>query len=1245
MSRLYFRHAILLIILLTFVLLPLPAQPADAASLVVALTDENFLSAGPAFDEVAIQAVLERVKSPLAAHREPVGDDWFSAARSLFIASINRDNTLNPQVLLAILHAGGQLQQTPQTPFTRAVQDIAIRLWEGYHAYRAGQRSLSLANGLLLTVNDSDPAELAGTNAASYALASYYAAQARSEQELNAYLERWLQSFLFLFNRDPAMETVMVQSLPDIEPFLQLPFQQPRENFLRLNSFFDHVNPGISFDDTLLRFDGRSFTGAGFAHCTLGVNCYGGHNGLDYSTGAGMPILAAAAGRVIFRYYNTDPARGTVDSGLIIDHGNGYRTTYWHMDPIQVEMNATVAQGQQIGLSGNLGKSSGPHLHFGLRLSRNNKSVDPYGWWSTTSTSPWGDSRWMWAGDLTADNREPQAQLFFRSFWIRDPNGHEGESYYTNSVATSGSSTNWAIWGAFIPTAGVYNVFAYWPANAANTRNARYQIFHAGGSTIVTADQTSGGNEFVRLGSFSFTRGAAAVILTDFTGESGRRVYFDAIRWALQSLYPPTDLNLSQTSVAENIAVGAQVATLSATDADLGDAHTYQLVSIDGSADHTAFAISGNRLLAATPLDFETKNTYIIRLRTTDSGGASFEKDFTITVTDVNEAPASLSLNGSSLPENQPAGAMVGVFSAIDQDAGDTHTYTLVSGVGSTDNARYSISGANLLSRSVFDFENRPLHTIRVRVTDRGGLWFEQSFTIQVVDVNEAPTDILLSKTRVSEKYPAGTRVGLLSALDPDSGDSHTFALVAGSGDADNGSFTIQDNTLLTNAEFILAVKSSYSIRIGVTDREGLAFEKSFTITITPYNQPPTDIQLSPNSVAENRPVGATVGSFTTTDLNIDDTFSYTLVDGEGSADNSFFSINANTLRTAVRFDFEARSSYTIRVRSTDSGDLFTEKALTILITNVNEPPTSLALSNSTVDENQPAGTIVGHFSAGDPDAGDSHRYALVSGAGSADNGVFRLNNNQLSAASVFNFETRAAYSIRVRVTDAGGLTLEQPFTITIRDVNDVPTALELSQDQIPENNLVGGEIGMLSTRDEDAHDNHVYQLVPGAGDGGNASFSISDNRLLALQSFDYETQTTYSLRVRVTDQGGLWFEKAFDIFILPVNEFPPTGIQLSRASVPEHRPRRVTVGLLTAIDADHGDQHSYHLVSGAGGQDNHLFAIQADSLFTAVSFDYEQRNQYSIRMRITDSGGLWHEQVFVISIEDRFEFFLPLLP
>jgi murein DD-endopeptidase MepM/ murein hydrolase activator NlpD len=1232
-------HFLSLILLLALALLPMPAgRSAGASAIWTVLTDDSF-RAGPAdFDSTAIQQVLERQESPLAGYEEPVGDEIFTAARSIFSAGISRDDTLNPQVLLAILYEDGRLLETAQTPFTLSMQEVSQHLWAAYDAYEAGERVLVLSNGLTVNIGEE-------TNAASYALASYYAASARSEEELNECLERWEQAYLYLFNQDPNTKTLLLQSVADTEPFLQLPFYQPAGNFIRVNSFFDHVDPGKTFDDTLLRFDGRNFTGAGFSNCLLGVNCYGGHNGIDYDIKGSQPILAAASGKVIYRYYNTDSSKGTVDSGLIIDHGNGYRTAYWHMDPIQVALNANVAQGQVIGLSGNIGKSSGEHLHFNLRLSSNSKSVDPYGWWSA-STDIWGDSRWMWAGDQIADNREAQAQLFFRNNWYRDPVGYLDESYYTFSVDTTGKSTNWAIWGTFIPTTATYHVYAYWPANSNNTRSARYQIFHAGGSTTVSADQAVGGDEFVLLGTFSMERGPAAVILTDFTSDSGRRVYFDAVKWAVRSIYPPTDIQLSQTSVNENVPIGTQVAAISTVDADIGDVHTYTLVSGTGSSDNAAFSISGSRLLTAVPLDFETKNSYSIRLRTTDNGGASFEKPFTITVIDVNDPPTSLSLSAATISENMPPDTTIGIFSTTDQDHGDTHTYALVSGTGSSDNGLYSISGNTLKTKAAFDFESKPLHSIRVRVTDKGGLWFEQVFNIQIIDVNEAPSNITLSNSRVVEKMPVGTLVGLLSAVDPDASDSHTFSLVAGSGDDDNDSFTIEGNSLLTDTVFLLEEKSICSIRIRVADREGLSFDKIFTITILLENLPPTNITLSKTTVPENRPVGTTVGSFTSTDPNEDETFTYMLVAGEGSEDNSFFTISGSSLKTAAVFNFEDRSSYTIRVRSTDRGGLFIEKAFVIQIIDVNEPPTALLLSHARVDENQPAGTVVGSFSASDPDAGDTHSYSLVTGpAGNVDNYAFRINGNSLVTAAVLDYEVRKSYSIHVRVTDSGGLFIEAPFTISIGDLNDPPTALELVGNEIAENNLVGDEIGIFTTRDQDTWDSHTYHLVPGPGDGDNDAFAISGDRLLAAVSFDYETQTFYSVRVRTVDQGGLWYETAFTISILPVNEYPPTGILLSRASVPEHYPSGTRVGFLSAIDADQGDWHTYHLVSGSGDQDNHLFAIDEDVLRSATWFDYEVRSSYSVRIRVIDSGDLWHEQVFQIAIEDRLEFFLPFLP
>ncbi|MEM5774596.1 MAG: peptidoglycan DD-metalloendopeptidase family protein, partial [Anaerolineaceae bacterium] len=255
------------------------------------------------------------------------------------------------------------------------------------------------------------------------------------------------------------------------------------------------------------------------------------HNGIDYKTGAGMPIYAAAAGTVVYKYYNTNPSAGTVDSGLYIDHDNGYRTAYWHMDPIEVEYGQTVKAGDLIGYSGNIGQSSGAHLHFGLRMVNGNKAVDPFGWWSTTVTDTWGGSDWMWEGDSIADMGEAQTQLFYRSYWYKVDSGYNGSSFWTYEVSTSGSSTNWAVWGTYIETAGQYRVYAYWPSDSTNTTNAKYKIFHSGGVTTVSVNQATNGDKFVLLGTYNFGIGSAAVIMNDYTGGSGGKVRFDAVKW------------------------------------------------------------------------------------------------------------------------------------------------------------------------------------------------------------------------------------------------------------------------------------------------------------------------------------------------------------------------------------------------------------------------------------------------------------------------------------------------------------------------------------------------------------------------------------------------------------------------------------------------------------------------------------------------------------------------------------------
>jgi uncharacterized membrane protein len=104
-------------------------------------------------------------------------------------------------------------------------------------------------------------------------------------------------------------------------------------------------------------------------------------------------------------------------------------------------------------------------------------------------------------------------------------------------------------------------------------------------------------------------------------------------------------------------------------------------------------------------------------------------------------------------------------------------------------------------------------------------------------------------------------------------------------------------------------------------------------------NHAPSDIVLDNASMAENEPIGSLLGTLSTTDQDDGDTFTYTLVAGEGGADNGSFSILDDMLLTEASFNFEVQSTYSIRVQSTDQGLLSTEIVVAIAVLDVNEPP------------------------------------------------------------------------------------------------------------------------------------------------------------------------------------------------------------------------------------------------------------------------------------------------------------------
>jgi large repetitive protein len=361
--------------------------------------------------------------------------------------------------------------------------------------------------------------------------------------------------------------------------------------------------------------------------------------------------------------------------------------------------------------------------------------------------------------------------------------------------------------------------------------------------------------------------------------------------------------------------------------------------------------------------------------------------------------PSGIALSGSSVAENSPAGTAVGTLASTGANAASAPAFSLVPGPGGADNGSFVIDGRTVRTSAILDFEGAATRSIRVRVSDGTGGALEMPLTIAVTNANDAPSSLALSRASVAENQPAGTTVGNLSATDEDRpGDSFTFALVPGAGATDNGDFQISGGTLQIAVVLDRATAATRTIRIGVSDGSDGTFEQQLTVTVDTMNHPPAGIALTSPTVLENQPAETVVGTLSATDPDPGDTLTFSLVAGAGSADDGAFHIVGSELRTSAPLDFEAKSSYAIRVAAGD-GRPTAERPLTITITDADDAPvatddsfagqtravgnTALVVDDPTDGAPDPAGpqkTVAGDILANDADDDGTGSLAVVAG-------------------------------------------------------------------------------------------------------------------------------------------------------------------------------------------------------------------------------------------------------------------------
>ncbi len=527
-----------------------------------------------------------------------------------------------------------------------------------------------------------------------------------------------------------------------------------------------------------------------------------------------------------------------------------------------------------------------------------------------------------------------------------------------------------------------------------------------------------------------------------------------------------SDTDAITNAVNENAAIGTTVGiTASASDADATtNGITYSLVS-DDSGRFTINSSTGVVTVAGT-LDREAiGSTRAITVRATSSDGSFTDQIFSIAILDVDEFDVSVTTDAdptsNSITENAAIGSLVGITAAA-QDADATNSsvsFSLVNDDGGRfviDSQTGIVSLAGTIDREV----DGAARTIVVRSTSADGSFSDQSFTINVVDVDEFDVgpinDTNALANSVAENAATGTTVGLTAnASDADATQSSvTYALIDDAGgrfaiDANSGVVTVANGSLLD-----FEVTTSHSIIVRATSADGSFSNRTYTIAVTDVNESAvsaiSDANAAINSVQENAAIGTTVGiTAQAIDPDGTDSVTYSLDANAGG----LFAIDANTgvVTVAGSIDREQYASLSIVVRATSSDASFSLRTFTIDITDLDEydasPISNLNTGSVAVAENSPAGTSVGivAFSVDQDATQNIITYSLVNDAA----GRFAIDSvtGSVTVASNadLNYESQRSHEIVVRAVSSDGSFTDRTFTIQVVNVNEAPSVRDLA--------------------------------------------------------------------------------------------------------------------------------------------------------------------------------------------------------
>ena len=587
----------------------------------------------------------------------------------------------------------------------------------------------------------------------------------------------------------------------------------------------------------------------------------------------------------------------------------------------------------------------------------------------------------------------------------------------------------------------------------------------------------------------------------------------------------PADITLSTDQVDENNAPNFELADITITNApdDIpGDTNTPSLTCETAGADDASFQITDNKLIFKPVADFETKNSYALCIRATDTGGLTKDKNFTINVKDINEAPT---ISGTPEPTVNAGVAYSFTPTATDPDTtapNNTLTFEIENKPSwlNFDSSNGTLSGTPSHS-NVGTYNN-----IKLRVKDGGtpALSAElPEFNIIVNSVNRAP---VITSTPV---------------LTATKGEQYNYTITAT--DEDNDPLTLMATLKPTWLNFDASTGvlsgtpgndeagNDYPVTLTVSDGT-VTVEQSFTIHVNDKNYTPT-ISDQTFSIAENSANGTELGQVVATDPDVGQTLAYEIVSGNDLGIFELTNDGKLKVKNNTNLDYEQHQSVTLRVKVTDNGTpvLHAEADITINIIDVNEAPSWTSANTITLKHNE---SKILNLSATDPE-----NSALTYSADGLPAWItFEADQHRL-LISPTSIALVGEHQITVKVSDGVN---ETPQTITVRVIEtNVAPVIADQNFSVAENSANGTLVGQVVATDANATDQLSFTIL--SGNDLNIFEITTDGKLKIKDNtnLDFEAHQTVTLRVQVSDDSSpvLSAEANITINITDVNEAP----------------------------------------------------------------------------------------------------------